>query len=268
MHRIAAQLYSLRDEIGDRPGLAEALRRVKAIGYDGVQFSTVGAVEGENADTSPAEARRMLDDNGLECLGAHRRWPALRDETAAEIEYLRAIGCTYVAVPMFRDEYDRYDPESYRRFAEDARPVAAELAAAGIALGYHNHAHEFMRPEAGVATAFDVLIEAAPKVALELDVYWVAVGGVDPARLLDRLHGRVDYLHVKDLTLVRDEGGGQPTPFFAPVGEGNLDWDAIVPAAARAGTTVWIVEQDRFLRDPYDSLRSSYEFMRTALDRL
>ena len=78
----------------------------------------------------------------------------------------------------------------------------------------------------------------------------------------------MDYLHVKDLTLVRDEGKTHPRPFFAPVGEGNLDWDAIVPAAAKAGTTVWIVEQDEFRRDPYDCLRSSYEFMRSALDRL
>jgi len=268
MHRIATQLYSLRDEIGDRAGLAEALRRVKAIGYDGVQFSAVGAVEGEDADTSPAEARRMLDDNGLECLGAHRVWGALRDDTAMEIEFLQAIGCTYVAVPIFRDMADRYDPESYRRFARETEPVAAALGAAGIVLGYHNHAHEFMRPDGGGPAPFDILIDEARQVALELDVYWAAVGGVDPAGLLDRLHGRVDYLHVKDLTLLRDEGETHPHPFFAPVGEGNLNWDAIVPAAAKAGTTVWIVEQDAFRRDPYDCLRSSYEFMRAALDRL
>ena len=267
MHEIAAQLYSLRDETGDRAGLAEALRRVKAIGYDGVQFSTVRAVEGEDPDTSPAEARRMLEDHGLECLGAHRGWGALRGNTAAEIEYLQTIGCTYVAVPIFRDEYDRYDPASYRRFAEESEPVVEALGAEGIALGYHNHAHEFMRPDGGGLAPFDILIDA-PGMALELDVYWAAVGGVDPARLLERLHGRVDYLHVKDLTLVRDEGETHPQPFFAPVGEGNLDWEAIIPAARNAGTTVWIVEQDAFRRDPYDCLRSSYQFMRAALARL
>jgi sugar phosphate isomerase/epimerase len=266
MHRLAAQLYSLRDEIRDRAGLASALRRVKEIGYDGVQFSTVAAVEGPDADTTPARAHQMLADEGLECLGAHRGWQALRDDTAAEIEYLHAIGCTYVAVPIFRDEYDRYDPDSYHRFAEAVPPVAAALAAAGIALGYHNHAHEFARPEGGGSTPFDILLKDAPALAIELDVYWVAVGGVDPARLLERLHDRVDYLHVKDLTLVRDEGESHPHPFFAPVGEGNLDWHDILPAARDAGTTVWIVEQDAFLRDPYDSLRSSHDFMRAALD--
>ena len=268
MHRIAAQLYSLRDETGDRAGLAEALRRVGEIGYDGVQFSTAGAVEGADADTSPAEARRMMEDAGLECLGAHRGWKALRDDTAAEIEFLQAIGCTYVAVPIFRDEHDRYDPVSYRRFAQEVVPVAEALGAHEITLGYHNHAHEFMRPDGGGPALLDVLIDEAPEVALELDVYWAAVAGVDPARLLERLQGRVDYLHVKDLTLVRDEGGGQPRPFFAQVGEGNLDWDAIIPAAVKAGTTVWIVEQDAFLRDPYECLRSSYQFVRAALDRL
>ena len=63
--------------------------------------------------------------------------------------------------------------------------MAAALGAAGITLGYHNHAHEFMRPDGGGPTPFDILIEAAPIVALELDVYWAVVGGVDPARLLE-----------------------------------------------------------------------------------
>ena len=141
---------------------------------------------------------------------------ALRDDTAEEIEFLQAIGCTYVAVPIFRDEHDRYDPVSYRRFAQEVVPVAEALGAHEITLGYHNHAHEFMRPDGGGPALFDVLIDEAPEVALELDVYWAAVAGVDPARLLERLQGRVDYLHVKDLTLVRGRGWGAAAAILRP----------------------------------------------------
>ena len=63
-------------------------------------------------------------------------------------------------------------------------------------------------------------------------------------------------MHLKDLEVF----GWEP-PTYAPVGEGNLDWDAIL-AACRAGGTEWgIVEQDVCRRDPFECLASSYRFL-------
>ena len=55
----------------------------------------------------------------------------------------------------------------------------------------------------------------------------------------------------------------QKDTYMAPVGEGNLEWDDIIEAA-RAGGCQWnSVEQDRCWndRDPFDCLRSSFEFL-------
>jgi sugar phosphate isomerase/epimerase len=66
----------------------------------------------------------------------------------------------------------------------------------------------------------------------------------------------VPVIHVKDKEVVPGDG-----PVMAAVGEGNLDWAGILPACAQAGVEVYAVEQDICRRDPFDCLRSSYEFL-------
>ena len=260
--KITAQLYSVREFTSNRREFEASLAKIKAIGYDTVQFSAVPAVDGDDADTSPRTARALMDDNGLECIGAHRGWSALRDETDREIEFLETLGCGFVAVPMLADEYDPYQAESYSRFVDDSAAVIEKLKSHDILLGYHNHAHEFIRTVPGGATFYDTLIErGGAQLLMELDVYWVAFAGVNPASIFGRIHGRATYIHVKDMEVLPPEGGRRAAPFYAAVGEGNLDWDSIIPAAQAAGTEYWIVEQDAARRDIFDCMRSSYEFL-------
>ena len=100
---ISLELYTLRDFLTDQTGFANIMRRVREIGYEAVEFAGVGAVEGENPDTTAREARQILDDNGLTCPSAHRLWRALRDDTEAQIEFLQTLGCPYVAGPIIID---------------------------------------------------------------------------------------------------------------------------------------------------------------------
>ena len=48
---------------------------------------------------------------------------------------------------------------------------------------------------------------------------------------------------------------------MAPIGEGNMDWPAILAACKAAGVCWYAVEQDDCYRDPFDCLQSSYEFL-------
>jgi len=47
------------------------------------------------------------------------------------------------------------------------------------------------------------------------------------------------------------------TQLFAEVGEGNLNWPAILDACKEAGVRWHIVEQDISQRDPFESLAIS-----------
>ena len=63
-------------------------------------------------------------------------------------------------------------------------------------------------------------------------------------------------VHLKDMVIVEDEQAA------AEVGEGNLNWPAILQACQYAEVEWYAVEQDICRRDPFDSLRISYENLR------
>ncbi|MFL7808595.1 MAG: sugar phosphate isomerase/epimerase, partial [Anaerolineae bacterium] len=53
---------------------------------------------------------------------------------------------------------------------------------------------------------------------------------------------------------------GEPT--MAEIGEGNLNWPAILAACAEAGVEWYAIEQDICRRDPFESLKISYDNLR------
>jgi sugar phosphate isomerase/epimerase len=117
-----------------------------------------------------------------------------------------------------------------------------------------------------------VLADRAPHVGLEIDVHWVARGGLDPVRTLQRYAGRVELVHLKDYRIalltdadLRALAAGEPGAFvsnvqFAEVGEGNLDFPAIIRTATDIGAAYLLVEQDeRYGRTALECLQTSYD---------
>jgi len=258
--QLAVQLYTVRDFTHTASEFAETLQKIRAIGYEAVQLSAVAAMNGDAPAVDAALARRMLDDNGLRCIATHRNWNDLADRTDAELEFHHTLGCDFTAIGGIPGTYGGRAAEAFSSFIEDAGPVVARLKAAGIRFGYHNHAFEFMRAGEGRRTLFDLLIECGnPDLMLELDVYWADHAGVNPVRLLDRCRGRMPVIHVKDKGISPE---GQPE--MAPIGEGNLDWDGIIPACRAAGVEWYAVEQDVCRRDAFDCLRSSFQYLVTC----
>ena len=256
--KLAVQTYTIRDFIGTAEGLADSLKRIAAIGYPAVQLSAVGAMTGERPAVSARQARQMLDDNGLRCIATHRSWDAIASQTDSEIAFHRELSCDFTAIGGLPPGYGDAGVDGYRRFAADSAPVIRRLKDAGIRFGYHNHAHEFQRIGPGQRTLYDIFIEeAGPDFNLEVDVYWVAHAGANPERIMQRCAGRAPVIHLKDKEVVPREG-----PVMAAIGEGNLDWDGILEGCRSAGVEWYAIEQDTCRRDPFDCLRSSYEFLR------
>jgi sugar phosphate isomerase/epimerase len=134
-----------------------------------------------------------------------------------------------------------------------------------MTLAYHHHSFEF-EPVNG-KRPFDLLVERFdPKlVHWELDLFWVKLGGDDPAARLRQLKGRVGLVHLKDVaTGSKTEywEGAVPKTAFKEVGNGMLDWPVILKACAEAGVKHYIIEQDQCPGNPLDSVAQSYKFLR------
>lgn len=260
MSNLAVQMYTVRELTKSASDLAKTLKDIADIGYPAVQVSAVGAMNGESPEVDAATMRKMLDDNGLKCIATHRPWDNLLEHPEQEIEFHQVMGCDYTAIGGIPGDYDR-SYEGVRKWLKDADKVIKALAPAGIRFGHHNHSHEFARPERHGKTLEDILIEEGSKdLMLELDLYWIEHSGTSCIRILERTAGRVPVIHVKDKEI--EEGNNTR---MAPIGEGNMDWEHILPACRNAGVDWIAVEQDQCYRDPIDCLKSSYDYLRAKL---
>jgi sugar phosphate isomerase/epimerase len=239
---LAAQLYTLRDFTKTPADIATTFKKVREIGYQAVQCSALGPIP-------PADLRKILDDNGLFCCATHIGFERMRDDPDGVIAEHKTIGCPYTAVGSLPASYR--NAEGYVKFAKEASAVAKRLKASGLTWGYHNHSFELEK--FGARTGLEILYaESDPQYfTAEIDTYWIAHGGGDPAQWIRSVKGRSPLVHFKDMTI---KDGKQ---IMAEVGEGNLNWPAILAACKEAGVIWYIVEQDTCQRDPFESLAIS-----------
>lgn len=250
---LAAQLFTVREFTKTEEGLADTLRKIAAIGYTAVQVSAIGPIP-------PARVRDLARDLGLTICNTHIGYDRLWNDLPDVIEEHRLWECRHVAIGSLPQPYRAEGAEGYRRFAREANEVGRRLHEAGLTFSYHNHAFEFERFPGAGATALDIIYdETDPRyVQAEIDTYWVQYGGGDPAAWIRRMRDRMPVVHLKDMTIQDNQ------PVMAEVGEGNLNWPAILDACREANVEWYAVEQDICQRDPFESLAISYRNL-TAL---
>jgi len=257
---LAVQMYTVRDFTTTAAGFVQTIGAIRAIGYEAVQLSAVGAMAGDRPAVTAVQARRLLDDHGLKCIATHRSWDSLVNNVDAEIDFHHILGCNFAAIGGLPNSYSAEGAEGYRAWLRDAAPIIHRLKEAGIAFGYHNHSQEFQHIGSLTEprrTLFDIFIEEGGiDLKLEIDVYWVQHAGINPARLFERCLNRAPVIHLKDKEVVPGDG-----PVMAPIGEGNLEWDSILSSTIMAGVEWYAVEQDVCRRDPFDCLRSSFNYL-------
>lgn len=246
---VTAQLYTVREFAKTTADLAASLKKIRDIGYTAVQVSGIGPI-------ADADVKAMTEDLGLKIVITHIAHDKLWNDTDAVIAQHKLWNCKNVAIGSMPNEY-RADEAGFQRFAAEASKVGEKLAAAGLTFSYHNHSFEFVR--FGKRTGLDIVYaESDPRFLMaEIDTYWVQHGGGDPAAWIRRMKNRMPVVHFKDMVIQMGEMGAKQT--MAEIGEGNLNWPAIIAACQEAGVEWYAVEQDVCQRDPFESLKISYQ---------
>ncbi len=242
---VGLQLYSVREDMArDLPG---TLKAVAEMGYEGVEFAGY-------YDYSAEELRKILDDLGLVCCGAHTRLEGILPAGLSEtIDFAHTLGNKYIVGPGLPKEYTE-SVEAWQRTAGIFSESAFILGQAGIHLGYHNHRHE-LEQKFGDITGWQVFFDAASDaVFAQLDVGHAMRAEVDPVWALNLYPGRFKTIHVKDI----DES---KTDVFT--GEGMGDWETIFNICETTGGTAWyIVEHENYPIPPLECVRKCLENIR------
>lgn len=237
------QLYTLRNALEkDLPG---TIQRVAEIGF--------AQVEPYNFAATAKELGEALQANRLTAPSGHA--PLLSQDQDQIFAAARDLGMETVIEP--------YIPAEHWQSAEDIQATAEKLNAAarkasvyGLRVGYHNHAWELESVIDGQTALeyFAGLLD--PEVVLEVDTFWVAVGGQDPVEVLTRLGDRVRLIHIKDGPLTTD------TKAQLPAGKGKVPVLDVIAAAK--SLEVGVVEFDDYSGDIFDGIAQSLAFLQKA----
>jgi len=143
----------------------------------------------------------------------------------------------------------------YRALADLVNRLGGRCKELGARLSYHNHAFEFEREDGEYA--IDILLGNTDPdlVKFEPDVYWIKYGGADPATLIRQYAGRCPLIHLKDMT-------AGPTPTYAEIGEGIIDFAPIFAASEAGGAEWYIAEQDFCARPALQSAELSLKHLK------
>ena len=235
---IGIQLYSVRDAM--EKDFEGTLAYISEIGYNSVEFAGFWGYSAEDVKT-------LLNKYNLKVSSTHSPLDDLINKYDETVAFHKTIGNKNYIIPW----YDLSDQKKLDYFIENVNVINKKLAEDGITLAYHNHAQEFiMNPDGSVA--FEQLLYRT-NIMLEVDTYWAFVGMKNPPELLDRIHDRVHFVHIKDGT-ANSEG--------KPLGMGEAPVKDVVAKCSQYGFEM-VVESETCTPDGPTEAKICIDYLRS-----
>lgn len=243
---IGIQLYTLRPDVypagSDLPGV---LKTVAEIGYRGVEFAGLHG-------SDPKELGKIVSDLGMVVSSSHTGLPTPENvRQMADVE--AALGNKRIISGRGPNDFATLDKckETIAQF----RQAAEILKPYGMEFGIHNHWWEFNTLDGRYV--YDIIMEEAPDIFSELDVYWCEFAKASAVEIIRKYTKRQPLLHIKDGMLTEIEGSRPHTA----IGSGKLDMPAIIGAADPDALEWVIVELDNCDTDMLEAVKESYRYL-------
>ena len=239
---IGIQIYTVREAL--EANFKETLKQIADIGYDGVEFVS------RFGERTPQEVAEYVESLGLKAMSMHTSRVKGGDPAFSDYAYAKAMGMKTIVCSGLKKEF----LENFDTVYKELRAVKAAAAKNGFGYAYHNHNWEFVKLPDGTL-AYDKLV--GDDLDVELDVYWLAQGGVDPIEYIKRYAKRLPLLHLKDRNPV--------TNTFTELGTGDIPLAKCVEALEGSKCEWLIYEQDICNYQGVESARISYNNLKKIL---
>jgi sugar phosphate isomerase/epimerase len=252
---LGLQCWSLRNQL--IASLPQGMAEIKTLGFSQIETaSTYGH--------TAKEFRALADANGLTIVGSHIPYERMQSDLDGVIAEAKTLGASYVVVAWVPHKTD-FDVSQAKAAVANFNAWGAKLKAAGLGFGFHTHGYEFA-PLADGSSAFDIMMtQTDPELVFcEMDLFWVVQAGIDPVALLDKYPNRFKAFHIKDMKKgapVHLYQGHAPASDNVIVGQGVMDWPAIVAEGKKVGIKYWFIEDET--ADPVGNIPPSVTYLET-----
>ena len=238
-------LFSVRHAL--ESDLEGTLKRVKAIGYEAVEF--YGMIY-QDAAPRLAAALKAAD---LKVVGWHTPIGIYDDDKIENtIAFHKAIGNPNLVIPGLPDEMTA-NAAAWHKTAIRMGEIAKKLKSVGMTFGYHNHHTEYAPLDNGEC-AWDI-IASVPDLNLQLDNGNAAHGGADTLALINKYPGRSKTVHLKPYS--KEKG------FSTMIGEDDMPWAETFAALESQNATDWaLVEYEDELYEAFEGVRLCFEALK------
>ena len=257
MKEFGLQIYSVRDRFTNAEDTRAALLALGKMGYSSIQTA------GTYSYIEPELFASYVKEAGLTVCGTHYDFDKIVNDVEGTVAYHRALDTKYVGIggmPMnLRNE------AGLAEFIEIFNKMAKIYKEYGLKLTYHNHWFEFEKLSDG-KTYFDHMIEKFDEnISFVVDTFWLQYAGIDVRDMIERLSGRIDILHLKDMTAERDKPGSFKYP-MVEIGSGVMNFKGIIETADKAGVKYYVVEDDRCIEGKsLDCAKISADYIKANL---
>ena len=261
------------------------LQEASSLGLGAVEAGPEGLLPSD-----PSEVSDLLAGYGLGLVGgfvpAVLHEPARREEELALVgrraEFFARAGADVVVLAVMSGSEDfgpfvELDDGAWRELFESLKSVEEICAGHGIAVSLHHHYGTAIEGDEQLKRFLD-----GSEMGLCLDTGHLAIGGSDPVEIAEIAGPRVNHVHLKDVDLgvagrlaAREFGFKEAAQknAFRPLGEGDVDLDAVLDRLEGAGYSGWyVLEQDSVVEEeppegegPVEEVGKSLTYLRERL---
>ena len=208
-------------------------------------------------DFSPKNAERirtLVDEYGIEVASIQVKPKYVFGDSERIIEFCKATGCKTVVISMLPFKCILGSEKSFYNFVSLLDEQFERYEKSGITLAYHHHNWEYVQLSNG-KTRMAELICGTKKIRFVHDTYWSARSGVAPERQIREFGDRLIGVHLRDLTFGRR--GLSVLPHDCAVGDGVIDFSAVLSAVKGSGCRYLVIEQNT--KTPYSEIEKSFK---------
>ncbi len=234
-----------------------AIRDIAEVGYDGIEVFDGNLAE---FDSKPEELLSALTESGLQLVsvytGANFIYDEILDDELYKIEQAallaKKFGASRLVIGGGAKRPDGAKSDDFKKVGRGL-DMAADIARAnGLESSFHPHLGTISETLDGFHQIMD-----SCSIGFCPDTAHLVASGIDPVAAIDRYGDRLKHVHFKDFSAKTGE--------FTPLGEGDIDFVAILAAMQRASYDSWLlVELDAYKGDP----KAAAEISKRYLERL